>query len=730
MIKSFSFKRVKRVIALSLAMVMCFVCPVSASELSLTDGLTSLFMSGNRSYEGEVTISFNDKAIAEVVAGIVGCDVSELESLDVVANTDLDAIYDKDKSETSLKGLITSIAYNEQNLTELDYENIKLTVEMLDMEVLSVYEVIRAFPYKAVNVKYNVASYLPKDLNTEVNATVTFVGKEYGDTLTIPVHFIVDKSGLLLSTSTLFGSYDLVTKLVSIYDPSAIDFPVLESKNLLIERMGNIEYFAYPFVDEDITLGVDSGLDYVVEQSKLGTKFVSELSDAYKGFDTSDYIKESASGVSYSLDMEECEDFVVDAMTYTLKNVSTIVPAVYNAWLNYTVDSELLEDTFFNIPMNETDCVQIAPEYLEEGDVAPDNCLPYIPPTREELIERYSISENELKAAEYCTQGFLGFVLSVVENNDNYYTSALKDITSKVTYSEDCPARTALEMLEDMNAETVDYASSIYALSSKWLKGNFGHSYIRESVDVNILKGTFGQEEELKIVYDNAVVPVHIVSKITSKPLVDSAIKVNFNDVTSMHIEDISELWEYVENTVNPVTDVNIHYSTDSVGLSPVYFEDADGNYVTSFSGYMNMTPISVERHATHYDSTSAFFMVIDGVSYIDFDVANSLLRLDLQSDIDDEGNYIAIVNPENTTYGDIPAFDLYTFVDVTDWDDSEILMLKVRDVEKFGYKVDYNYLGNIDGLCGKLSELVGSTVSYPSYIVTPATFHNIRIYR
>ena len=142
------------------------------------------------------------------------------------------------------------------------------------------------------------------------------------------------------------------------------------------------------------------------------------------------------------------------------------------------------------------------------------------------------------------------------------------------------------------------------------------------------------------------------------------------------------------------------------------------------------MTPISVERHATHYDSTSAFFMVKDGVSYIDFDVANSLLRLDLQSDIDDEGNYIAIVNPENTTYGDIPAFDLYTFVDVTDWDDSEILMLKVRDVEKFGYKVDYNYLGNIDGLCGKLSELVGSTVSYPSYIVTPATFHNIRIYR
>lgn len=726
MIKSFSFKRVKRVIALSLAMIMCFVCPVSASELSLTDGLTSLFMSGNRSYEGEVTISFNDKAIAEVVAGIIGCDVSELESLDVVANTDLDAIYDKDKSETSLKGLITSIAYNEQNLTELDYENIKLTVEMLDMEVLSVYEVIRAFPYKAVNVKYNVASYLPKDLNTEVNATVTFVGKEYGDTLTIPVHFIVDKSGLLLSTSTLFGSYDLVTKLVSIYDPSAIDFPVLEAKNLLMERMGNIEYFAYPFVDEDITLGVDTGLDYVVEQSKLGTKFVSELSDAYKGFDTSDYIKESASGVSYSLDMEECEDFVVDAMAYTYKNASTIVPAVYNAWLNYTVDSELLEDTLFNIPMNATDCVQVAPEL----DVAPDNCLPYIPPTREELIERYSISENELKAAEYCTKGFLGFVLSVVENNDNYYTSALKDITSRVTYSEDCPARTALEMLEDMNAETVDYASSIYALSSKWLKGNFGHSYIRESVDVNILKGTFGQEEELKIVYDNAEVPVHIVSKITSKPLVDSAIKVNFNDVTSMHIEDIPELWEYVENTVNPVTDVNIHYSTDSVGLSPVYFEDADGNYVTSFSGYMNMTPISVERHATHYDSTSAFFMVKDGVSYIDFDVANSLLRLDLQSDIDDEGNYIAIVNPENTTYGDIPAFDLYTFVDVTDWDDSEILMLKVRDVEKFGYKVDYNFLGNIDGLCGKLSELVGSTVSYPSYIVTPATFHNIRIYR
>ena len=197
-----------------------------------------------------------------------------------------------------------------------------------------------------------------------------------------------------------------------------------------------------------------------------------------------------------------------------------------------------------------------------------------------------------------------------------------------------------------------------------------------------------------------------------------------------MHIEDIPELWDYVENTVNPVTDVNIHYSTDFDGSS-IYFTSEGVDYLFGYSNYRNMTPISVERHATHYDSTSAFFVIKDGVSYIDFNVANSLLRLDCEADLDDEGKYVAVVSPDNSVYGQIPAFDLYTFEDVKDWDDSPIvLMLKVRDVEKFGYKIDYSYLGTIDSLVSKVSELYGSVVSYPEYVTCPATFHNIRIYR
>lgn len=747
MSKYFKLSRVKRTVALCLAMVLGFVMPVSASELSFVDGLSSMVLSGNRIYEGEVQISLSDNDVSKVLSGLMGISVEDMRALqkdsDETANVDLDDLYAKDKSSGSIKGLVDSlltaapelIVYTSDTGIEGVKEEIASGLTSFYSNLLDFNKMCQAFPYRSISVKYTVASYLPKELNTEVNATVTFFGKDSSSTLNIPVHFIVDKSGLLLSTSTLLGSYDLVTSILSVYNPNELDFPVIEAKNLLIERLGNIEYFAYPFVDEDITSDIDTSIDYAVEQSKLGTKLISELGAAYKGFDTSDYVKESAFGLSYSLDIEECENFVIDALTYTFKNTSTIVPAVYNAWLNYTVDNELLENKLYPVPMYELDCVQNAPEYVSEGDVAPSNCLPYIPPTREELVERYSLSADELKSVEYTVQGFLSLVLSVVEGKD-YYSSTIKEIESKVTYSEDCPARAALETLDDFVLdefviEDINSFSKVYSVSNDWVKKNFKHTYIRESLDYDLLRGTFSQAEEFKFVYNNDVVPVTILSKVTSKPMTESAIRVNFNDVTSMHIEDIPELWEYVENTVNPVTDINIHYSTDFDNSSSIHFiSDDDDIYIPSYSGYRNRVPISIERYATHYNSVLSSFVVKDGVSYIDFEVANSLLRLDCESVCDDAGKYVAVVNPDNSVYGNISAFDLYTFEDVKDWDDSPIVLLKVRDVEKFGYKVDYSYLGNIDALCKKLSELVGSPVSYLPYSVPSSTFHNIRIYR
>ena len=674
------FKKSKRIISLILCMIMCFSCSVFASEP--TNSCTHI--------KGELNIDINSENICKSLLDLAG---NKEEDIDLFFyNGPLDIYYQEEELYRDSKDGFIEDIYNEiikntyfkeifdyyvseefPNITKNDRvlleretyqelkEDIEYNFEDYYMTYPYLYKGLKDLEYKSIKIVYDIYTYLPNEIKTDVKMNIYILSDDINNSITIPVHFIVDEKGVLINSDIVLTLFDIASRI----EPSA-KVPSIEYRNLLVEQLINIDYLEITFEDTDI-----EEFEVFTENKEYFEKHIEDLLKIFNEFNFNKYIQKNN---EVYVNSEELENMFIDFLIYGYKNYDSIFESVKQSL------SELYENVLIGV--------------LEEEGYSKEEII-------EEVNQIFNIDEETKAEIDFGIKGQIYILLnalnvsseneSIKKDLETIYNK-LKEIETKkyeviereedglsVCYEEvdDC-------IVEPMNCmpyyrytyDTIDeyiYEElldvEVFELFAflKVIKDKTRNSYINSKNSIDVLNGTINFNDELKFIYEDC----NLIN-ITNKYSIDNKEnKVITTEVSKKcDYNKVEYMIQTVENVICPINEIQIAYP-----------DNYDYYYIYNWC----------DIEETHFDSSITYdygvkYELVDGSFYIESDYINACYNLKLvEKEIDGVKYFVTISNGEEILLGH--------------YENDDCKYLKVRDLEKLGYEVDYERARHLDEL-------------------------------
>lgn len=330
-------KKFSRVVSLFLSIIMCFSCVAFADGQDVDC----------KHIKGEFVLELNSENISKALLDLAGNKEEDIEKF--FYDGPLDFYYQEEElykdSENGIVDLLTKellsnkyvqdgLKYYVEDLSDKEiYEELKeeMYSELEDfyMGYPYAYESIKGLEYKSMKVVYDIYTYLPDKLNTEIKMTIYILSDDINNNIVIPIEVVIDENALLVNSEIVLTMYDIVSKLQKESGISN-DFTSIEYRNLLAEQLIDIEYLEIKFDTSDI-----EDFSIIKDNRDSFEKFSKEVLSLFNDFNVDKCITNNNEIVITS---ENIEKFFEDLLIYTYKNYDNIFDGIYNGIIELYVD--------------------------------------------------------------------------------------------------------------------------------------------------------------------------------------------------------------------------------------------------------------------------------------------------------------------------------------------------------------------------------------------------------
>ena len=655
-------KRFSRVISLVLCIVMCFGCTVFASEPT----------SSCNHIKGELVIDLNNENIAKAFLDLGG---NKEEDIDMFFyDGPLDFYYQEEElyndSENGLIDLVTDELMKNEYIREYieyyyedDFKGLNKTEKkLLEREIYEelkeemayvfedyyigypyVYKFFKELEYNSIKVVYDIYTYLPDKVNTDIKLTVYVLSDNVNNNITIPLHLIIDENAILISNDIVFSVYDLACKI-----DSKAPFASIEYRNLLYEQLSSYDYLE---IKKDEYSYDYEEFEVIFENEDSIEKFILNIFNIYEDLDFNKYITK---GSEIVLTADNIEKLFEEILIYSYKHYDDIYDTVMDSFL------ELYFDIMYK--------TSSAEGYTEEE-------------FRSALKEMIELEETEKLTFEFENKCILFMLLNaldvhsenkgMIDDLGNLY-SQLKQEEVASSQVHDCELNclpyyrynydTVKEYLLDYFFE-----EELFELSAFYnvIKKKTENSYLKSKNSVDLLKGLINFENELYVEYNN-----NSLVKVLNKYTVDNKEnKVITTDIEKKcDIDKVNYMIKTVENIICPINTLEITYNFNH-------------NFDNDYERYCRVESIHFDNSKT--TDYSVDYKLVNGSFFIKADVIEACYNLKLtEKEVDGVKYFVSVLYDKDKDKEEEVLLDYYI--------DGEMEYLKVRDLEKLGYSIKY----------------------------------------
>ena len=222
-------RKFSRMISLFLSLVICFSCVVFADiqeikcnhikgeiilELNSDNlGKALLDFAGNKEkdidmffYDGPLDFYYQEEQLLED---------SKNSFIDLITNELMENKFIKDYAlycyEAGYLEDIDKSILEKELYAELK-EDINSDFEEYYASYPYMYKALKDLEYKSVKVVYDVYTYLPEKVSTEIKMTVYILSDDINNNIVVPIHLIVDEEGVLINSDIVLTLYDIISK--------------------------------------------------------------------------------------------------------------------------------------------------------------------------------------------------------------------------------------------------------------------------------------------------------------------------------------------------------------------------------------------------------------------------------------------------------------------------------------------------------------------------------------
>jgi len=644
-------KKFSRVVSLFLSIIMCFSSVIFAEDVNVDC----------KHIKGEFVLELNNENLGKALLDLAGNKEEHIEKF--FYDGPLDFYYQEEQlykdSENGIVDLLTNelisnkfiqdgFKYYADDLSEKEiYEELKeeMYYELEDfyMAYPYAYENLRDLEYKSMKIVYDIYTYLPEKINTEVRLTIYILSDDIHNNIVIPIEFVIDENALLINSNIVLTMYDIASKLQKESGISN-DFTTIEYRNLLAEQLIDIEYLEIKFDSSDI-----EDLELIKENKESFEKFTNDILKIFDDFDLEGYIKNDK---DIKITYENVENLFEDILIYGYKNYDEIYNSIFDSIV------ELYVDIMIKTP---------------EADGY----------SREELIkmftESFVLDEYEKVGLDFDIKCKIFIILNALNNSseNDYMLKDLETLFVKVKELEkkeyevykhndisvDCMPyyRYNYNKVEEYLYEEVfeEEIFEIFALINVLKNKTKGSDY-KSNNNIDLLAGVINCIEEINIVYKD-----YNLLNCSNNYTIDS--KENKFITTEMDkkcdIEKVDYMIDTVENIMCPITTLEIMYSD---------FEEELYNWCFVESVHFDNTT------TTDYSVNYTF---VDGSFYINADYIEACYNLKLtEKEVEGVKYFVSILYNNGMEKEVLLGYYI----------DDETEYLKVRDLEKLGYSIKY----------------------------------------
>ena len=653
-------KKFSRVVSLILCIVMCFSCTVFASEP----------INHCNHIKGELVIDLNNENIAKAFLDLGG---NKEEDIDMFFyDGPLDFYYQEEElyndSENGLIDLVTDELMKNEYVREYieyyyeeDFKGLNKTEKkLLEREIYEelkedmayvfegyymgyphIYKFFNELEYNSIKVVYDIYTYLPDKVNTDIKLTVYVLSDNVNNNITIPLHLIIDENAILISNDIVFSVYDLACKI-----DSNAPFASIEYRNLLFEQLSSYDYLE---IETDEYSYYYEEFKVIFESEDSIEKFLLNILNIYKDLDFNKYITK---GSEIVLTADNIEKLLEDVLIYSYKHYDDIYATVTNSFL------ELYFDIMYKTPSAEG--------YTEEE-------------FRSVLKEIIELDETENLTFEFENKCIIFMLLNAldVHSENKGMLDDLGKLYSQLKQEEVVSSQAHDYELNCLpyyryNYDTVEeylldyfFEEEVFELSAFYnvIKKRTENSYLKSKNSVDLLKGLINFENEFYIEYNN-----NPLIKVVNKYTVDNKEnKVITTDIEKKcDIDKVNYMIKTVENIICPIDTSEITYNFNY-------------NFDNDYDKYCNIESINFDNSKT--TDYSVNYKLVNSSFYIKADVIEASYNLRLtEKEVDGVKYFVSVLYDKDKEEEVLLGYYI----------DEDIEYLKVRDLEKLGYSIKY----------------------------------------